>query len=153
MSLCGTKKTLLLVSILLLTAPDLHGEYDIKRMVFPDGSRYIGQITDGLRHGKGRFVWPDGSEYRGGFYRGLPDGEGVHWFSDGRRREVVYERGRLVRARFISNAQRRGDLARSPRRWALEMKRARTRRPRSYTTSLRRPSENQWTPSPSGNPL
>lgn len=111
MSLGSNIYLLMLVSILLLQAPALYSECDIQQMVFPDGSKYIGQIKDGLRHGKGRFVWPDGSEYRGGFHLGLPDGEGIHWFSDGRRRKVVYERGRLVRAHFISNAERRGDIA------------------------------------------
>jgi hypothetical protein len=79
-------------------------------IVFPDGSKYVGAMKDGLRHGEGRFVWPDGAEYRGGFIMGVPHGEGVHWFPDGKRRRVVHDHGRLVRASMISNAERRGNL-------------------------------------------
>jgi hypothetical protein len=71
------------------------------RIVFPDGSKYIGQMKDGKRHGHGRFVNPDGSEYRGEFKNGEPHGKGISVSSDGRKKRVVYDSGKMLEARLV----------------------------------------------------
>lgn len=32
---------------------------------YPDGSKYVGSMRNGLRHGKGKFIHSDGSYYEG----------------------------------------------------------------------------------------
>jgi hypothetical protein len=77
------------------------------RVVFPDGSKYIGQIKDGKRHGHGRFINPDGSEYRGEFRNGEPHGKGISISSDGRRKRVSYDSGRMIEAHLINRTRTR----------------------------------------------
>lgn len=48
----------------------------------PDGSRYRGELVDGLLQGQGRIDHPDGSWYQGEFQAGLRHGQG-EWRSAG----------------------------------------------------------------------
>jgi len=52
-------------------------------VIFPDGSRYTGEVVDGKPHGRGVQVWQDASRYEGTFKNGLPDGSGLWNSSDG----------------------------------------------------------------------
>jgi hypothetical protein len=36
-------------------------------ITYADGSKYIGDILDGKRHGQGTYTWPDGRKYVGAF--------------------------------------------------------------------------------------
>jgi hypothetical protein len=74
------------------------------RVVFPDGSKYIGQMKYRKRHGQGRFVSADGSEYQGEFRNGEPHGKGIYTGADGRKKRVVYDGGILIEARLIDHA-------------------------------------------------
>lgn len=73
------------------------------KIVFQDGSKYIGQMKDGIRHGHGRFINPDGSEYCGEFRNGEPHGKGIVISSDGRKKRVVYIGGTMVEASLINH--------------------------------------------------
>lgn len=44
--------------------------------VLADGSRYFGELRDGLLHGQGRLEWPNGEYYEGEFADGMLAGQG-----------------------------------------------------------------------------
>ena len=46
-------------------------------LTLPDGSRYSGELRDGLLSGEGRLEWPNGDVYEGEFAEGMMDGEGT----------------------------------------------------------------------------
>lgn len=51
--------------------------------VYSDGSHYIGEKKDGLRHGKGTFIWPsDGRRYVGKWKFGVIHGRGLLYYPD-----------------------------------------------------------------------
>ena len=51
-------------------------------LVLPDGGRYVGQLQQGLMHGRGRITWDD-SQYDGDFVRGRMQGQGTLKRDDG----------------------------------------------------------------------
>lgn len=53
------------------------------KIIYPDGSLYIGSTLDHLRHGKGVFTSFDGTRYEGEFDRGNPVGEVKINYPDG----------------------------------------------------------------------
>ena len=55
-------------------------------LVLPDGGRYVGQLQQGLMHGRGSISWDD-SQYEGEFVRGRMQGQGTLRRDDG----TVYE--------------------------------------------------------------
>lgn len=73
--------------------------------VFDDGSMFFGTVRDGRKQGRGIFVWPDGAEFQGNFVDGDPDGTGIYQYPDGKRKTVLYDRGKMSRARFLSNTE------------------------------------------------
>ena len=98
----------LLAAILLINnaSADLVDEGTMRgqnRIVFPDGSIYIGGLKKGKKQGSGIFLWADGAEYRGGFMNGEAHGTGLYLYPDGRRKRVVHNNGRLIDARMLSN--------------------------------------------------
>ena len=41
-----------------------------------DGSKYVGKVVNGLKHGKGTLIFQDGATYTGDFNKGLFHGKG-----------------------------------------------------------------------------
>jgi len=54
----------------------------IEKIIYEDGSRYIGELKEGVPHGKGTLIWPDGKNYRGDFKNGYMNGWGVFIWPD-----------------------------------------------------------------------
>nr|XP_040039981.1 ankyrin repeat and MYND domain-containing protein 1 [Gasterosteus aculeatus aculeatus] len=52
---------------------------------WPDGSRYEGGFTNGLKHGRGRYTWKSGEFYDGFFYKDYRHGEGVYSWPQGHK--------------------------------------------------------------------
>ena len=50
-----------------VTSPLLQEEKELREINYDDGSKYIGNIANGKRHGQGIYTWPDGKKYVGGF--------------------------------------------------------------------------------------
>jgi hypothetical protein len=50
-----------------VTSPALREEKELREINYDDGSKYIGDIVNGKRHGQGAYIWPDGRKYVGGF--------------------------------------------------------------------------------------
>ena len=56
---------------------------DKQEVNYPDGSRYIGLIINGLKEGKGNFVWgKNGDKYEGEWNNDLMDGKGIYYFNN-----------------------------------------------------------------------
>lgn len=45
---------------------------------YANGTEYIGEFQDDLRHGYGEIVWPNKANYKGYWHRGLLEGEGIY---------------------------------------------------------------------------
>ncbi|WP_397378321.1 C13 family peptidase [Pseudomonas sp.] len=61
--------------------------------VLPDGSRYRGEVIDGLLQGQGRLDYGDGSHYQGQFKDGQFNGQGIYTYADGSRYEGHFVKG------------------------------------------------------------
>ena len=60
---------------------------DKKELQLDDGSKYIGQVKNGVPEGKGiRYVY-DGNKYVGDFKNGKMEGKGIYYWTDGDRYE------------------------------------------------------------------
>ena len=42
-------------------------------LMWPDGTRYVGEVLDGKRSGRGTIFWPDGTRFVGSFRNDLRD--------------------------------------------------------------------------------
>ncbi|MBX9764969.1 MAG: peptidase C13 [Pseudomonadaceae bacterium] len=61
--------------------------------VLPDGSRYRGEVINGLLQGQGRLDYGDGSHYQGQFKDGQFNGQGIYTYADGGRYEGHFVKG------------------------------------------------------------
>jgi hypothetical protein len=50
-----------------ITSPAFQEEKKSREINYDDGSKYIGDIVNGKRHGQGAYIWADGRKYIGGF--------------------------------------------------------------------------------------
>lgn len=62
-------------------------------LVWSDGRRYDGDLSEGLPHGEGALVLHEGTRARGRFYAGRLYGEAQIFFADGRRFRGVLHNG------------------------------------------------------------
>ena len=44
--------------------------------------RYVGQVVNGLREGKGIMYWNNGDRYEGEFRNGLKEGKGIYYSNE-----------------------------------------------------------------------
>ena len=49
--------------------------------------RYVGQVVNGLREGKGITYWEDGDKYEGDYRNDNKEGKGIYYFNNGDRYE------------------------------------------------------------------
>ena len=54
-----------------------------KTLVWPDGTRYVGGVTEGKRTGKGTIFWQDGTRFVGQFENDMRNGPGTMILPDG----------------------------------------------------------------------
>ncbi|OMJ79425.1 hypothetical protein SteCoe_20580 [Stentor coeruleus] len=54
-----------------------------QKIVYPDGSTYIGDVVAGVRQGIGKLSWPDGDTYTGEWKNDIQTGWGVNDWSEG----------------------------------------------------------------------
>ncbi|MBT3427907.1 MAG: hypothetical protein HOL98_18380 [Gammaproteobacteria bacterium] len=66
----------------LAVTPGIAGE-TTQTLTWSDGTRYVGGIQDGKRHGRGTIYWQDGTRYIGEFRVDLRQGEGLLILPDG----------------------------------------------------------------------
>ena len=58
---------------------------------YKDGSRYIGQMKNGKRHGLGVYIWPSGDRYEGQFKNHIRHGQGIYLYDNGNRYDGQWE--------------------------------------------------------------
>ena len=54
--------------------------------IYDDGSYYIGDFRDGLRHGNGEYHWNSGKVYNGQWENGKCNGHGTYTYPDGTKK-------------------------------------------------------------------
>lgn len=62
--------------------------------VYSDGSKYIGEFSQGDPEGQGTCYYANGDKYVGGFSHNAPHGEGVMYFASGRVYGAVWNYGK-----------------------------------------------------------
>lgn len=67
----------------LLAADQASAESSTKTLVWPDGTRYVGEVVDGKRTGKGTIFWEDGTRFVGQFADDMRNGPGSMILPDG----------------------------------------------------------------------
>jgi hypothetical protein len=87
---------LLLLPMLLLAEPAT--EPVNKTLVWPDGTRYVGGVTDGKRTGKGTIFWQDGTRFVGQFENDMRNGPGTMIMPDGKVYSGIFQDDELVSA-------------------------------------------------------
>ena len=61
---------------------------------YSDGRRYVGEVKDGLWHGRGTLHFPDGGRIEGVWDNGNLNGRGTHYQAEGNRYEGEFKDGR-----------------------------------------------------------
>ena len=98
---CGPSTQLLPPDAILPDGSRYHGEVvegllqGEGRLDYPDGSRYVGHFVDGQRHGAGQWQGADGERYAGEFAAGRYDGQGTLSKADGSRYSGGFRQGRF----------------------------------------------------------
>lgn len=98
---CGPSTQLLPPDAILPDGSRYHGEVvegllqGEGRLDYPDGSRYVGHFVDGQRHGSGEWQGADGERYVGEFAAGRYDGQGTLSKADGGRYSGGFRQGRF----------------------------------------------------------
>jgi len=67
-----------------------------KTLVWPDGTRYVGEVRDGKRWGKGTIFWNDGTRFVGTFANDLRNGPGTMILPDGSVYNGYFENDALI---------------------------------------------------------
>lgn len=64
------------------------------RINYSDGSYYIGEILNGIPHGRGKYYWKDGDWHDGGWLNGVQSGQGTFYSASYNRTDTgIYKNG------------------------------------------------------------
>ena len=62
-----------------------------------ENGRYIGNVNNGLREGKGIMNYNDGDRYEGDWKNGIKDGKGIYYCNNGTKKEGEWQDNKLVK--------------------------------------------------------
>ena len=62
-----------------------------------NGEKYIGEMKNGKKEGKGILYWNDGERYEGDWKNGKKEGKGIMYYKDGSKKEGIWKNGDLVK--------------------------------------------------------
>ncbi len=65
-------------------------------MTFPDGARYIGDWNEGAKEGLGIYEYPGGERYEGNWLKGARSGDGRYSYQNGGVLEGLWEKSKFV---------------------------------------------------------
>ena len=68
-----------------------------EEVVFADGSKYVGDVKNGIPYGRGKVDYASGNRYEGYWRDNAPHGEGTMYYTSGRIITAVWNRGEPVR--------------------------------------------------------
>ena len=66
---------------------------EIQTITYRDGSRYVGGVVHGKKHGQGTYYFADGGRYEGDFVNGSFHGQGTYYYTNGTRYEGDFVNG------------------------------------------------------------
>ena len=69
---------------------------NLGEFVYEDGSRYEGDLVQGLPEGEGTCFYANGDKYVGGWSGHAPHGEGVMYFVDGYKLGAIWNYGKVI---------------------------------------------------------
>ncbi|KPA12677.1 hypothetical protein MHK_007119 [Candidatus Magnetomorum sp. HK-1] len=64
-------------------------------ITYKDGTEYIGETSNGIPNGYGKFIWPDGDKYEGHIKDGKSEGNGTYWKKNGIKFQGIFKNGQL----------------------------------------------------------
>ena len=97
-----TKTTLLAFSLMVVLFFDyklalaIESESNVKTLLWPDGTRYVGGIVNGKRTGRGTIFWQEGSRFIGYFENDMRNGPGTMILPDGTVYRGYFKDDKLV---------------------------------------------------------
>ena len=65
----------------------INNQQELKGITNGDKWRYVGQVVNGLREGKGICYWEDGDRYEGDYKNDIKEGKGIYYKNNGERYE------------------------------------------------------------------
>lgn len=71
--------------------------------IFADKSLYVGEFSDGKRHGQGTQVYRMGTKYKGTYVEGEREGFGTYYYINGNKYEGEWKRQQKVEGKMFSN--------------------------------------------------
>ncbi len=109
--------------VLILDKPSVTTHKQSK--VYTDGSKYVGNLVDGLRHGQGTLLF-DGSKYVGEWKDGKKHGQGAFTWVDGSRYVGEFEKGNAVGGwKYWTSGKRKWAYENSNGKWIYRRKKPR----------------------------
>jgi hypothetical protein len=66
------------------------------RMIFSDGSEYIGSFLNALPDGEGECKYANGDQYSGQWTEGMPDGKGIYKYKNGVALNGEWKEGKFI---------------------------------------------------------
>ena len=78
-----------------------------KILTMPNGDKYVGEIKDGKKHGRGIYYYANGNRYEGDFLNDKFHGTGTFYWFDGAKDVGSYVNGMLhgKATRYLANGE------------------------------------------------
>ena len=70
---------------------NINNQQELKGIKNGFNFRYVGQVINGLRDGKGICYWEDGDRYEGDYRNDNKEGKGIYYYHDGDIYEEILE--------------------------------------------------------------
>ena len=92
------KKWLAIVGFCVFLTPCAYGE----TINYDNGDKYVGDVSNGVRHGQGTYTFASGEKYVGEWKDGKRHGQGTKTFADGRIEEGIWKDHRFQYAQKVT---------------------------------------------------
>ena len=66
---------------------------NMQEIKYDNGSKYFGQVVNGLKEGKGNMIYSNGDRYDGFFKNDFKEGKGILYYNNGNRYEGEFKNG------------------------------------------------------------
>ena len=75
-------KNLFLLLLVLFSIQSINAQIESKKITYPNGEIYIGEIKNDLPNGQGTYIFPNGETYIGEIKNGIFNGKGTYIYID-----------------------------------------------------------------------